>query len=103
MFALLDAHSSSTSAVPVHWAPAQHIQVPSSCVTASNHQQPLLSVLDALAAPTIFMQQALVFAEAISAEDLANALQLVLQGYPALGYRLSKDQVGDAVYVEQLV
>jgi hypothetical protein len=93
MFALLDAHSSSTCALRIHWAPTRCIKVPSSCVTASTYQQPLLSVLDALAAPTVFMQQTLVFAETIDADGLVHALQLVLQSYPVLGYRLSKDQV----------
>jgi hypothetical protein len=93
MFALLGGQSSNTSALPVHWGPAQRIKALSSSVTAANVQQPLLSVLDALAAPTVFMQQALVFGDAICAADLAEALQLVLQGYPALGYRLSKGKV----------
>jgi hypothetical protein len=92
MFALLDAHNSSTNALAVTWSPPQHIQAPNSNDDASQ-QQPLLSVLDALAAPTVFMQQALVFKEAISAAELASAVQMVLERYPALGYRLAKDEV----------
>lgn len=92
MFAVLDAHSSSADALYVSWAPPQHIQAQSSS-HAATPQQPLLSVWDALAAPTVFMQQALVFKDAISTTDLATAVQLVLERYPALGYRVAKDQV----------
>jgi hypothetical protein len=101
MFAILNAGSSSTNTIPINWAAPQHIQVHSSTTVSSDAaatapQQPLLSVLDALAAPTVFMQQALVFKKALSAADLAAAVQLVLEGYPALGYRLTTDQVRPA-------
>ncbi|KAF6265152.1 hypothetical protein COO60DRAFT_1117786 [Scenedesmus sp. NREL 46B-D3] len=95
MYALLNADSSAKDALSVHWASPRHIQAPcSDDGAATSHPQPPLSVLDALAAPTVFMQQALVFPKAIGAADLASALQLVLADFPALGYRLSQDQHG---------
>lgn len=54
---------------------------------------PQPSVWDLLAAPTVFLQQALVYRETLDSTALAAAIQQAVDLYPAFASRVTKDQV----------
>jgi hypothetical protein len=90
MFALLGlpspAGSSSGAAGGVTWHAKRRITPASPCA------QPL-SFIDTLAAPTVFIEQALVFQEALAAEALAAALAAVVEACPGIAATLHQAQV----------
>ena len=55
------------------------------------------SFLDRLAAPTVFLQQALLFDTSLDVDGLRTAVASVVEQYPPFGERLTKNQVGTAV------
>jgi hypothetical protein len=86
MFALLKPHSSPGLSEPIEWK--QELVK----TTMEDHPEPP-SFLDRLAAPTVFLQQALVFDTSLDSHALKAAVAVAVREYPPFGYRLSSDEV----------
>lgn len=56
-------------------------------------QEEEVSFLDRLAAPTVFLQQAVLFDSHLELDVLRQALGAVVQQYPPFGFRLTTDAV----------
>lgn len=89
MFALFHSEAAVGEAPAVRWLQNRNIS------NASNGQisHPGSSVLDLLAAPTVFMQQALVYQCDLDSSALLGAIQDVLKLQPLFAARLSAGQV----------
>lgn len=90
MFALLQkSQGTPEPSEPILWQQT----VISADGAAQQQQAP--SFLDRLAAPTVFLQQALVFQDTtLDTEALKAAVAALLHLYPPFGHRLSSSQVG---------
>jgi hypothetical protein len=86
MFALLQANSPPGLPEKLEWR-QKLIQT-----TVQDHPESP-SFLDRLAAPTVFLQQALVFETSLDSHALKAAVADAVDQYPPFGYRLSSDEV----------
>jgi hypothetical protein len=87
MFSLLKSSAGTHHlSEPIHWQ--QTVVNPN---FALQQQEP--SFLDRLAAPTVFLQQALVFETSLDSDTVQAAVAAVLQLYTPFGHRLTSGQV----------
>ena len=88
MFSLLEASKRDESGLKVAWKSCSTIKTRCACTEAI---QP--SMLDRLAAPTVFMQQTLVYSNTLDGNVLDSALHHAVNDFPIFGARLTQ-QVG---------
>jgi hypothetical protein len=85
MFSLLEASSRGTGGLKVAWEPS--VTIKSKCAYPEAIQP---SMLDVLAAPTVFMQQTLVYPDVLDCAALIAASQYVVDAYPVFCARLTQ-------------
>lgn len=90
MFSLLDNKAKASSLPAISWSSVENI---APRLTDGSSWQPKPSVLDLLAAPTVFLQQALVYERDLDEHALRDALQVVVNGQPLFAARLTDSKV----------
>lgn len=91
MFALLDNQAITSPAPSISWSETCNV-VP--CKLDVHGVRPEPSVLDLLAAPTVFLQQALVYKHDLDSATLRSAIQAVVDQQPLFAAKLRQAQVG---------